>query len=81
MTCEPQQWPGTSVCHTFSIGEHCTYVNKAERPRKRFTVMMQNHTTRRLHPCEKRRRVMAKDVLLQAAAVIEQTPVTLDKNR
>jgi hypothetical protein len=53
------------------------YVNRALSPRKRLTVMMQNHTKWRFQPWVKRSRVMANEVLLQAAAVMESTPETL----
>lgn len=53
----------------------------ALRPRNRLTVMITNHTRRRVQPWVKRSSRMAKEVLLQAAAMMEQTPVTLATKR
>jgi hypothetical protein len=56
-------------------------VKSALRPRKRLTLTITNQTRRRVRPSVKRRRRIAKDVLLQAAAMMEHTPVMFDTNR
>jgi hypothetical protein len=77
ITCEFQQWPSTEASHNRGTGVHWMKVKRALRPRKRFTVTRTNHTNHRFQLWVKRSSVIAKELLLQAAATMEQTPVIL----
>jgi len=72
-----QQDPGTELSHNLLTGVHWIYVKIQLRPRKILTLAIMNQTSRRIQPVHKRSSVTAKEVLLQAAAMIEQTPVML----
>jgi len=77
MTLWGQHSPSTLESHSLGMGRHWTKVKRALRPRNRLTVTMMNQTSLRTQPVETRSSVMAKAVLLQAAATMEHTPVTL----
>jgi hypothetical protein len=72
-----QQVPGMDLSHNLLTGLHCTYVKIQLRPRKMLTLAIMNQMSLRIQPVDKRSNVTAKEVLLQAAAMMEQTPVML----
>lgn len=73
-----QHSPGSSGCHTFSMGVHCAQVMATATPRQAFTVMMMNQTSTLSHPDEMRRTVTANEVLLHSAARMEKVPARLE---
>jgi hypothetical protein len=72
-----QQEPAIELSHNFRTGLHCAYVKIQLRPRKILTLAMTTQMSRRIQPVDKRSNVTANEVLLQAAAIMEQTPVML----
>lgn len=77
-----QQVPGVeAVLQVFSTGQHCIQVKSTLTPRNVLIEMMMNHTSNFIHRSDDSRvirsRVSAKDVLLQAAAMIENDPERL----
>lgn len=69
-----QHEPGMKMLKFFSTGVHCTQLKRRLRPRITLIVIMANQTTHLTQLLEIRSRVRANEVLLMAAASIENTP-------
>lgn len=69
--------PSIRTFQDFSIGVHCTQINRALSPMAIFIEMIMNQTTTFIHPSVNRSRVSAKLVLDQMAAVSENVPERL----
>lgn len=69
-----QHEPGTKMLKFFSTGVHCTQLKMRLRPRITLIVSMANQTTHFTQSLEIRSRVRANEVLLMAAARMENTP-------
>lgn len=71
-----KQLPANSGSHIFSGGEHCAHPRITDTSIVQFIVAIMNHTLFFAHPSKMRRSVMAKAVLLHAAASMVSVAVT-----
>lgn len=69
-----QQVPGMKRLKFFSTGVHCTQLKMMLSPMTTLIVNMANQTTHFTQPLEIRSRVRANEVLLMAAARMENSP-------
>lgn len=71
-----RQLPCSSGRHNFSAGEHCAHPSITDSNMVRFIVTITNHTHFLAQPLRMRNRVIAKAVLLQAAAKMAKVAIT-----
>lgn len=67
--------------HSFSVGEHWIYVERAPNPRTRLIETIRTQMKRLTQPSEMRSTVIANEVLLHIAASMEKNPPVLDTRR
>jgi hypothetical protein len=70
--------PSMSEYQSFATGQQRVHMMVAETPRMMFTERMMNQINHFSHPSERRKRVMANEVLLQAAARMAAKPAEYD---
>ena len=81
MTSSGRQYPSISCCQILRVGQQCTHCMVALTAMARLVVTRMAITTLWAQPCEMRRSVKAKDVLLQAAARISRKPAMVEMRR
>lgn len=76
-----QHFPSIVGLHSFSVGEHWIYVDRAPNPRVRLIEMIRTQMRRLIQPSEIRSTVIANEVLLHIAASMEKNPLVLEMRR